>query len=120
MIPIVKRNNNTKEYFFQEGCFITELSNTKDDGEVSIAQARVTSGVTTKWHALKNTTERYVIISGEGIVELGEKPPQKVTVGDVVIIPPNCRQRITNSASNDLIFHAICTPRFVVENYKEV
>ena len=51
-----------KEYFTEELCHIIELSNS----DVSIAQARVEPGVSTRWHRLKNTTERYYIISGEG------------------------------------------------------
>ena len=108
----------TKEYFFAaEGCYITELSNSPDDPAVSIAQARVEAGVTTAWHCLKNTVERYVISSGEGLVEIGYDAPRKVTQGDVVVIAPMERQRITNTGNSDLIFLAICTPRFLPENY---
>ncbi|MCP4411519.1 MAG: cupin domain-containing protein [Gammaproteobacteria bacterium] len=104
-------------YFSSEGCFITELSNTSDDPELSIAKARVEQGVTTRWHKLKGTTERYYILSGEGIAEVGESCPQVVMTGDVVIIPPGIKQRVTNTGSVDLAFLAICTPRFLHENY---
>lgn len=108
-----------QEYLFEaEGCYITELSNTPEDPDVSIAQARVEVGVTTAWHRLKDTTERYVIVSGTGLVEIGDDQPREVSQGDVVIIPPMKRQRITNIGKEDLIFMAICTPRFITENYK--
>ena len=107
-----------QEYLFEaEGCYITELSNNPEDPDVSIAQARVEAGVTTAWHRLKDTTERYVIVSGTGLVEIGDEQPREVSQGDVVIIPPMERQRITNIGKEDLIFMAICTPRFVPENY---
>lgn len=107
------------EYFFDvEGCYITELSNSNDDPALSIARARVEPGVTTRWHRLANTIERYCILSGIGIVEIGVSFPMKVCAGDVVIIPPMERQRITNSGEEDLVFLAICTPRFEVHNYK--
>ncbi len=106
------------EYFLaSEGCYITELSNTDADPGLSIARARVEPGVTTRWHQLRDTTERYCILSGEGIVEVGDAPPQPVGPGDVVVIAPMQRQRISNSGSEDLVFLAICTPRFDIANY---
>ncbi len=107
------------EFFFeQEGIYITELSNSCHDPEVSIAKARVECGVTTSWHKLANTTERYCILSGRGLVEIGDAPARIVAAGDVVIIPPMVRQRITNTGKDELIFLAICSPRFEIENYK--
>jgi oxalate decarboxylase/phosphoglucose isomerase-like protein (cupin superfamily) len=50
-------------------------------------------------------------------MEVGELPLQYVTVGDVVLIPPMCRQRITNIGTEDLVFLAICTPPFSTEVY---
>ncbi|GAB6909507.1 hypothetical protein JCM12296A_53520 [Desulfosarcina cetonica] len=107
------------EYFFQEGCFILELANTADDPAVSIARARVTPGVTTRWHRLLGITERYVILEGRGQVAVGDQPPRTVGPGDVVTIPPQCPQRITNTGDVDLVFLAVCTPRFVPEAYQE-
>lgn len=107
------------EYFFAgEGCYITELSNTPADPAASIARARVVPGVTTAWHRLRNITERYCIVSGEGVVEVGDQAPRIVGEGEVVVIPPGQRQRITNTGRVDLIFLAICTPRFELENYE--
>jgi mannose-6-phosphate isomerase-like protein (cupin superfamily) len=39
---------------------------------------------------------------------------------DVVSIPAGVRQRISNTGIDDLVFLAICTPRFVKENYVEL
>ncbi|CAG7856163.1 hypothetical protein MCAMS1_00555 [biofilm metagenome] len=108
------------EYFTDELCFINELSNRDSDPYVSIARARVKPGITTRWHRLHNTVERYVILEGEGLVEVGELPPQLVRYGDVVLIPAECRQRITNTGTTDLIFLAICTPRFKQEKYEDI
>ena len=114
-------SNKPEEYFFDiEGCYITEVSNSPSDPELSIAKARVSKGVTTAWHMLKDTTERYYILSGKGMVEVGGSPPRQVVVGDVVIISPMQRQRITNNGNEDLIFLALCTPRFDVENYQGI
>jgi mannose-6-phosphate isomerase-like protein (cupin superfamily) len=108
------------EYYFVEGCYINELSNTSDDPAVSIARARVAPGVATRWHRLRGTIERYVIISGKGRVEVGDLPPEEVGAGAVVVIPPLCRQRITNTGNEDLVFLAICSPRFRPEAYEDV
>lgn len=110
----------TTEYFFREGCFITELSNSAADPDVSIARARVEPGCVTRWHRLRDTVERYVILSGTGAVEIGEEPAREVRMGDIVIIPALRPQRIRNIGTDDLIFLAICTPRFVLENYQDV
>ncbi len=120
MKEAIKRQDQNKEFYTQEGCYITELSNTPDDPDVSIARARVEPGVTTAWHRLTNTAERYYIIQGLGRVEVGQLPPQDITTGDVVLIPPLCRQRITNTGSDDLIFLAICTPRFSNDAYEDI
>ncbi len=110
-----------QEYLFEaEGCYITELSNTADDPDVSIAKARVTPNVTTTWHRLQAVTERYCILAGTGLVEIGDEPPKQVAVGDVVIIPPMVRQRIKNIGTEDLIFLAICTPRFTPACYESI
>lgn len=106
-----------REYYFEEGCFINELSNEPYDAAVSIARARVEPGRTTRWHYLEGTTERYVIISGTGMVETGEQPSAPVSAGDVVLIQPGVRQRISNTGEDDLVFLAICSPRFLPENY---
>ena len=116
---IIKKDSN-KEFYTDEKCFITELSNTADDPDSSIAQARVKPGITTRWHRLKGISERYCIISGRGRMELGNLPVQNVNTGDIVLIPPMCRQRITNIGTDDLIFLAICTPRFLNEAYQDI
>jgi mannose-6-phosphate isomerase-like protein (cupin superfamily) len=115
--PFVNKYNSEKEYYIDEGCYITELSNSEDDPGLSIARARVVPGETTQLHQLQGVIERYVILEGEGIVEIGDKPPQKVTQCDVVIIPSNCPQKISNTGSTDLLFLAICSPRFKPDNY---
>ena len=120
MKETIKQQNIKEEFYTPEKCYITELSNTPDDPDVSIARARVELGVTTRWHRLKGTFERYFIISGRGIVEIGKLPPQEVTAGDVVLIPPMCRQRITNTGAEDLVFLAICSPRFSQDVYEDV
>ena len=108
------------EFYITENCYITEVYNASEDPDTSIARARVKPGETTRWHRLKGTAERYYIISGKGRVEIGELPPEEVNAGDMAVIPPMCPQRITNTGTKDLIFLAICTPRFMAEAYEDM
>jgi mannose-6-phosphate isomerase-like protein (cupin superfamily) len=108
-----------QEYFFEEGCYILELSNSAEDPELSVARARVPEGVTTRRHRLVGITERYVIQQGQGMVEIGDADAVPVSQGDVVIIAPGESQRIMNSGSGDLVFLALCTPRFVQSAYED-
>jgi mannose-6-phosphate isomerase-like protein (cupin superfamily) len=65
-------------------------------------------------------TERYLILEGQGHVEVGDLPPEDVGPGAVVLIPPGARQHITNAGGADLIFLAICTPRFTRAGYEDL
>ena len=56
--------------------------------------------------------ERCVILSGPGLVEIGTEKPCDITTDDEVIVPANALERIKNSGENDLLFIAICSPRF--------
>lgn len=110
--PAVKRFDAGAEHPTAEDCHINELSNDPADEAVSIARARVEPGVTTRWHRLRGIAERYVITEGRGRIEIGGLAPQLVGPGDVVLIPAECPQRIANVGVADLVFLAICTPRF--------
>ena len=118
--PSIIQNISDSEYYFEERCFITEWWNSPNDVDVSIARARVEPGVTTKLHRLKDVTERYIILEGKGRVEVDELAPIEVHPGDVVIVPPGIPQRITNIADSDLIFLAVCTPRFTKDAYEDI
>ncbi|NIM69468.1 MAG: cupin domain-containing protein [Xanthomonadales bacterium] len=113
----VARAVEADEYYFEEGCFILELHNDPDDPGLSIARARVPAGTATAWHRLRGTTERYVILAGRGEAWVGDQGPLAVAPGDVVAIPPMVGQRIRNTGDDDLVFLALCTPRFERDNY---
>jgi mannose-6-phosphate isomerase-like protein (cupin superfamily) len=120
MKEAVKRFDPLSEFATAERSCIIEISNSADDPEVSIARARVAPGTTTRWHRVRGTAERYLILEGRGRVEIGTLDPHDVGPGDVVLIPPSCRQRISNTGEEDLIVLAICTPRFVTEAYENL
>jgi len=116
----IRRYAPVDEYYFKEGCYILELSNADDDPAVSIARARVPRGVTTRLHRLHGIVERYFIVEGTGTVEIGSLGQQQVQPGDIAIIPPECSQRVTNTGTSDLVFLAICTPRFIPAAYEDL
>lgn len=116
----IRHPDEGDEFWTGERCAILESSNTAEDPEVSIARARVAPGVTTAWHKLEGVVERYLMVSGRGRVEAGDLPAEEVGPGDVVRIPAGVRQRITNAGEGDLVFYAICSPRFVPECYVDL
>ena len=120
LVPAILRADAGAEFPTAERCAILELSNSAHDEAASIARARVAPGVTTRWHRLDGIAERYVILEGRGSVEVGDLPPTEVVPGDVVLIPSDCRQRIVNTGATDLVFLAVCTPRFRAEAYVDV
>lgn len=120
MKALVRSAAPAEEFFTEEQCHILEVSNSPQDQDVSVARARVEPGVVTRWHRLKDITERYYILSGCGEVEVGDLPPQRVEAGAFVLIPPMAPQRIRNIGQEDLIFLAICTPRFRPEAYQDI
>ena len=116
----VRRHDEALEYLSDERCYIVEVANDAGDEALSIARARVEPGVATAWHRLDGIAERYLIASGRGLVEIGDLEPVEVGPGDVVRIPPGCRQRIANRGREDLVFYAICTPRFRFDAYVDL
>ncbi|HQU16963.1 MAG: cupin [Chromatiales bacterium 21-64-14] len=108
------------EHLTPEGCYILESWNDPGDPELSIARARVAPGATTRLHRLRGVQERYLIVTGRGRVWAGDHPPAPVNPGDVVVIPPGVAQRIANTGDCDLMFYALCTPRFTPDCYEDI
>lgn len=119
MEPAILPFTPANEYATEERCHILELANTPGDPDASLARARVAPGVTTRWHVLDGIVERYLILEGEGRVEVGDLAPTRVGPGDVVVIPAGVRQRIANTGAADLVFLAVCTPRFMPGRYHD-
>ncbi len=117
MQPEVKPASAAVEFETNERCHIIEVANDPGDELVSIARARVEPGVTTAWHKLDRVSERYIIVAGQGRVEVDDLVPIDVLPGDVVRIPADVAQRITNTGKGDLIFYAVCAPPFRQDCY---
>ena len=113
----VVRPDPETEFLAPERCAILEAWNEESDAAVSIARARVDRGVTTQLHRL-DVDERYVILAGRGVVQVGELAPAEVRAGDVVLIPRGTRQQIRNAGDSPLVFYCICSPRFRQDGYE--
>lgn len=120
MITGVVRYDTAAEFRTDERCFINELLGIASDEKLSVAKARVEKGVTTALHRLHGVEERYVILSGRGKVEIGSNPPTDVGPLDVVVIPAETPQKITNIGDEDLVFLCLCTPAFTQDCYEDM
>ena len=70
--PRIHRPDEADEFPIAERCRILETWNRPDDPALSVARARVAPGVTTRLHRLTGICERYLILSGQGRVEVGD------------------------------------------------
>ncbi len=121
VLPMIYPYKPETEFETDEHCSIIELLNSPNDPECSIAQARVKPGVTTALHSVTGVVERYIVLSGEGLVTVGDSEPVAVGEKCVVLIDKGVSQKIANtSRSEDLIFLCVCTPRFRPELYVEL
>jgi mannose-6-phosphate isomerase-like protein (cupin superfamily) len=118
LLPAIYKQDLAREFLTPEGCHILETYNSTREEELSIARARVEPGITTVRHAVRSTVERYLIVEGTGRVEIEGLPPTEVGPGDVVVIPADVPQRISNTGAKDLVFFCICTPRFRQAKYR--
>ena len=117
----VRHPDESAETLTRERCHIIELTGRPEDPELSIARARVEPGVTTELHALDGIAERYLVVAGEGRMEVGHAMARQTEVvgpGDVVLIPPGIPQRVTNTGAADLVFYCLCTPAWRESAYR--
>ena len=118
--PCIHHPDEREEYPIAERYRVLEVWNRPDDPAQSVARARVAPGVTTRRHRLTGTIERYLILAGRGRVEVGDLAPEYVGPGDLIYIPAGCPQRIANLGDTDLLFLALCTPRFTQAAYEDL
>jgi len=108
---IIKNLQNCPEFIAGDKTVLRELLH-PDKMDVkcrySLAHAVVKPKESSAPHALK-TTEVYYILEGEGVMHI-DKESAKIRAGDMVYIPPNARQFITNSGNSELKFLCIVDP----------
>ncbi len=115
---IVHHADPAAEFPTRERCHILELLNRPETPDLSVARCRVEPGVTTELHALTGTAEIYVLLEGTGLMEDGAGTWQPVGPMDCVEIRAGAPQRIRNTGAGDLLFLALCRPRFEPPAYE--
>lgn len=119
--PLILRDDSRSESGIEPGCYITDWLNDPADPDLSIARIRVEVGAETRLRRFQNIWERYVVLEGQGRIELvgpnrsfteGDHTISALEPGDVVLIPAGYSRRISNIGDGELVFLAICTPRF--------
>ena len=100
-----------------DGSEIRELLHPDQGGPVSqsLAEARVPAGATTLAHHHNLSEEIYHILSGTGLMTLGEERFE-VRPGDSVLIRPGTRHFIHNPGTETLRFLCCCSPAYSHED----
>jgi mannose-6-phosphate isomerase-like protein (cupin superfamily) len=119
MATTLIKHDNACEFWTPERCFIREQLNNPDVPDVSLAETRVEPRVTTELHRL-SVKEWYIVSHGAGMMEVDDGAPFEIRPGDVVVIPTNSSQRVSNTGDEDLVFQCICVPRFTPECYESL
>lgn len=81
----------------------------------SLARAVVKPEQTTILHTLKESSELYYIIEGEGMMFVDGRR-EKVRRGQAIYIPPGSEQSIENTGTTDLVFLCIVDPAWRAED----
>jgi mannose-6-phosphate isomerase-like protein (cupin superfamily) len=77
----------------------------------SLAEATLAPGRATQRHYHAQTEEIYVLLEGEGEMEVdGDR--RRVRPGDAVLIPPGARHEIRAAGSSGLRFLCCCAPPY--------
>ena len=108
----IQRTQNCPEIVANDGCRLRELLNPRVDGSstsYSIAVAWVDPGKSTFPHCLKEETEVYYIIRGNGRMHINDEI-ENVEAGDAVVIPSGARQWIECTGQDSLKFLALVNP----------
>jgi len=81
----------------------------------SLAHATVPPGQTTRLHRLREASEVYYILRGEGEMRIGAETT-RVAAGQAVYIPPGARQCLRNTGDRPLVFLCIVDPAWRAED----
>lgn len=91
---------------------ICELLHPARDGldlPYSIAHAVLGPGAASLPHMLRESSEVYFILEGQGVMHIGGESA-RVVQGQAIYIPPGSRQHIQNTGTDDLKFLCIVYP----------
>ncbi|HIF31616.1 MAG: cupin domain-containing protein [Pirellulaceae bacterium] len=103
----------TEPFITKDGSEIRELLSHRNSAieQQSLAEARLAPGTATAPHFHRVTEEIYYILSGTGLMVIGDESRQ-VTDGDAIAIPPGLRHQITNTGEKTLHILCCCAPPY--------
>jgi mannose-6-phosphate isomerase-like protein (cupin superfamily) len=115
-IMIIRDSNNSPHERVLDRSLIFELlhpDKVAGAGNLScsVAHAIVPTGESTLPHRLKESTELYYILKGDGEMHIGNEQAV-IKPGQIVLIPPGASQYIRNTGTTDLEFLCIVAPRW--------
>ena len=104
-------------YITKDGSEIRELMHPSTHGNCnqSLAEATVLPGTRTELHRHAISEELYFILTGSGIMTLGDDC-FKVGAGDTVLIPPGTPHRIEATGTEALRILCCCSPAYAHED----
>lgn len=108
----VRSRDDAVPFTTKDGSTIRELLG-REHGvrNQTLAEAWLEPGQATQRHRHARTEEVYVLLDGEGEMEVdGER--RRVGAGDAILIPPGARHRITADAGVPLRFLCCCAPPY--------
>ena len=81
----------------------------------SVAHAILPAGEATLPHIMKQSTELYYLLEGNGEMHI-EQETAEVHAGQLVLIPPGARQFIRNTGHGNLVFLCIVAPKWQADD----
>lgn len=106
-------HHDAPAYKTLDGSLIRELMHPDVHGNrsQSLAEATILPGQTTRRHRHGQTEEIYYILSGEGLMVVGDEK-QAVRVGGAILIPPGAWHCVTNTGRVNLVLLCCCSPAY--------
>ena len=109
----VRSREQAEPFTTKDGSTIRVLLDARLGGTAnqSLAEAWLEPGQTTRRHYHARSEELYVLLEGEGEMEVdGDRAP--VGPGDAILIPPGARHRIQAASDAPLRFLCCCAPPY--------
>ena len=109
----VASKGRLEAYETLDGSLVRELIRPEREGSVrlSLAEALVAPGQSTRRHLHRESEEVYYVLAGEGIVEIAAKG-QRVVAGEAVLIPAGAEHRVACVGAMPLRLLCACSPPY--------
>ena len=111
--PYLNHRSNVEPIHAPDGSSVRELLHPDRHAieRMSVAEAEVAPGRSTRLHRHPVAEEVYHILEGAGVLQLGEER-MAVVPGDIIRIAPNQSHRIEAKSETPLRFLCICQPAY--------